>query len=346
MASSNQNPPPLVSVSMICYNAELFIAEAIEGVLAQDTSFPLELVIGDDCSSDGTRAILEAYAAEYPGLIRLLPKGPNLGITGNTARNFAHCRGKYIAICDGDDIWVDPFKLKKQVEFLESNPEYGLSYSDVEPVSETGAPIQDPDTMGIRKHYTDGKIFFKLLQGNFINNSTVVFRRKYLENHVVLPTRSYQIQDYVTWLHIAACGGKGHFLPTRTTKYRRHSNSLSINVPWGKKTGNRRMLRFYLYKAVANFDRLNKQALSTEEKTLLFRRMLSLLFRKPGTMEMKMEVLLRMPKYYPGFFNLIRLGFVKVEKGFSSFQLFKKTAYAVASINLFFEEFGLMASYF
>ena len=132
---------PLVSVSMICYNAEAFIAESIESILNQKVDFPIELVIGDDCSKDNTRQICETYAEKYPEIIRLLLPENNLGIGGNTARTMGSCRGKYIAVCDGDDIWIDPHKLKRQVDFLEQNPHYGVVYTDVETVSETGACI-------------------------------------------------------------------------------------------------------------------------------------------------------------------------------------------------------------
>ncbi|MBK7338828.1 MAG: glycosyltransferase [Saprospirales bacterium] len=330
---------PLVSVSMICYNAEPFIAEAIEGVLQQQTSFEIELVIGDDCSQDETRRIIEEYGAKYPGKISVVPKGENLGITGNTARNFAACRGKYIAICDGDDVWIDPFKLQKQVDFLENHPDYGLSYTDIETVSETGAPIYDQHAVELRHFYAEGNIFFKLLGGNFINNSTVVFRRKYLENHTVRPDRIYQIQDHVTWLHIAACGGKGHLLPSPTTQYRRHTQSLSINVPWSKRRGNRKMFHLYMFKAVADFDAMNRLPIAREDKALLFRRMLSLIYRRWGSLEMKMDILKRLPRYIPGIVDLIKLGRLKMERGISILQSFNKPATSISSTYILIEEF-------
>jgi len=116
------NIPPLVSVQMITYNHEPFIAQAIEGVLMQKTNFKYELVIGEDCSTDNTRKICEEYARNYPDIIRLLPSEKNLGMFANGTRTMKACmNGKYIGICEGDDYWTDPYKLQKQVDFLEKN---------------------------------------------------------------------------------------------------------------------------------------------------------------------------------------------------------------------------------
>ena len=114
---------PLVSIIMITYNHERFIAQAIEGVLMQETGFPFELVIGEDCSTDGTRAVCEKYAREHPDRIRLLPAERNLGMNLNARRTLRACRGKYIANCEGDDLWTDAGKLQRQAEYLETHPE-------------------------------------------------------------------------------------------------------------------------------------------------------------------------------------------------------------------------------
>ena len=298
---------PLVSVSMISYNAEAYIADAIESVLNQQTEFSFELVIGDDASTDGTRAVAEAYANRHPGIIRLLPKGENLGIAANTARNFSHCRGKYIAICDGDDVWADPLKLQKQVHFLEQYDDYGISYSDVATISETSAPLEDPEILEMRTRYKQGDVFFDLLQANFISNSSAVFRRKYLDDHLILPARTYHIQDHILWLHIAARGGKAHFVPERTTLYRKHSSALTVKVPRRKQKGNRQMFHYYLHKAIVDFDKYHRSRLTEDQEILLFRRMLSIIYRRTGTSAMKLNVLWRMPRYFPGIRNVARI---------------------------------------
>lgn len=119
---------PKVSVWMITYNHEPFVAQAIESVLMQETDFPVELVIGEDCSTDGTRAICERHARAHPDRIWLLPSERNLGMMGNMVRTLAACRGKYIALCEGDDYWMDPQKLHKQVAWLEQHPQASFCF--------------------------------------------------------------------------------------------------------------------------------------------------------------------------------------------------------------------------
>ena len=121
---------PLVSVKMITYNHEPYIAQAIEGVLGQETSFPFELVIGEDCSTDGTREIVFDYQKKYPDIIRVITSDKNVGARKNGLRTEKACRGKYIAYCEGDDYWHHPQKLEKQVDYLERHPECGLIHSD------------------------------------------------------------------------------------------------------------------------------------------------------------------------------------------------------------------------
>jgi len=120
------NSLPVVSVYMITYNHESYIAQAIEGIMMQQTDFPIELVIGEDCSTDRTREICLEYQDKYPEIIRLLLPEKNIGIYKNSKSTFIECKGKYIAICEGDDYWTDPLKLQKQVYFLETRPDFAL----------------------------------------------------------------------------------------------------------------------------------------------------------------------------------------------------------------------------
>jgi glycosyltransferase involved in cell wall biosynthesis len=117
---------PTVSVAMIAYNREQFIAQAIESVLMQETAFVVELVIGEDCSTDCTRGIVQAYARKYPNVIRALLPEKNLGVSRNYEAVWQACRGKYIAWLDGDDYWRTPQKLQKQVALMEANPHYSM----------------------------------------------------------------------------------------------------------------------------------------------------------------------------------------------------------------------------
>ena len=130
---------PLVSISMITYNHAPFIAQAIEGVLQQKTTFPFELVIGEDCSTDNTREIVSEYHKKHPDIFRVIASDKNIGATRNSLRTLKACQGKYIAYCEGDDYWHHPYKLQKQVDYLESHQECGLVYwnSFTAPVSVT-----------------------------------------------------------------------------------------------------------------------------------------------------------------------------------------------------------------
>jgi glycosyltransferase involved in cell wall biosynthesis len=121
---------PLVSVLMITYNHRAHLAKAIDHVLAQKTSFPFELVIGEDCSTDGAREIAFDYAARHPKVIRLITSERNVGMIANLDRANGACRGKYIAYCEGDDFWQRPDKLQLQADYLENHPECGLVSSD------------------------------------------------------------------------------------------------------------------------------------------------------------------------------------------------------------------------
>lgn len=130
---------PLVSVATIAYNVEKFLPAAIESVLQQRTNFKVELVIGEDCSTDDTREIALKYQERYPHIIRVLQHEKNLGLTPNSVATQNACRGKYIALLDGDDYWTDSFKLQKQVDFLEKNPGYSGSGHQAMKIYEDGS---------------------------------------------------------------------------------------------------------------------------------------------------------------------------------------------------------------
>lgn len=113
----------LISVVIVTYNQEDTIRRSIDSVLIQECHVPFEIVIGEDCSTDGTRAICEAYAQKYPDIIRLFCNEHNKGINDNYFDCLLQCRGRYIADCAGDDFWTDPKKLEKEVCVMEAHPE-------------------------------------------------------------------------------------------------------------------------------------------------------------------------------------------------------------------------------
>ncbi len=192
---------PLVSVKMITYNHALYITQAIEGVLQQKTSFPFELVIGEDCSTDGTRKIVFEYQKKYPNIIRVITSDTNVGMHKNSYRTGKVCRGKYIAFCEGDDYWHDPHKLQKQVDYLESHPEYGLVHSDQDRYYEgTGKKIKNffratnnipPKNFNIFRGW-----------GHYHILTCTVMVRKYLLDKIISDPHIYQNDQYIGALDI------------------------------------------------------------------------------------------------------------------------------------------------
>lgn len=116
-----------LSVAIITYNQERFVAQAIESVLAQKVGFEYEIVIGDDCSTDGTGAIVSDFSRRYPNRIVALQRKRNLGALENFRGTLAACRGQYLALLEGDDYWTCTDKLQKQVDFLDEHPDHVIS---------------------------------------------------------------------------------------------------------------------------------------------------------------------------------------------------------------------------
>ena len=119
---------PLLSVCLITYNQENYIQKAIESVFAQETNFNIEFIISNDCSSDNSHEKIEEIIKKAPKnfSVRYFNHQQNLGMMKNFIKTMEAAKGKYIALCEGDDYWTDPYKLQKQVDFLEENEGYGF----------------------------------------------------------------------------------------------------------------------------------------------------------------------------------------------------------------------------
>ena len=120
---------PLVSVCVTTYNHEPYLADALDAILAQRCDFGVEIILGEDCSADGTLSVCRAYAEKYPEKITLISSTENVGWRANYRRCVERARGKYIAFCDGDDYWCDESRLAEQVALMEQNPDVGLCYT-------------------------------------------------------------------------------------------------------------------------------------------------------------------------------------------------------------------------
>ena len=118
-----------ISVIITSYNHQAYIEQCVESILGQKGDFEMEIIVGDDCSRDRTGAILEGYRQKHPNLIRILHDDKNLGITRNLKRCLDACTGEFIAICEGDDYWTDPYKLQKQSQYLRARPDFAMCFS-------------------------------------------------------------------------------------------------------------------------------------------------------------------------------------------------------------------------
>ena len=133
IAISKEEQPLMVTIRCITYNHEPYIRQCLEGFVMQKTNFRFEAIVHDDASTDGTAAIIREYAEKYPDIIKPIYETENQYSKrdGSLRRIMdAHTHGKYVAMCEGDDYWIDPLKLQKQVDFLEDNPEYGMVHTN------------------------------------------------------------------------------------------------------------------------------------------------------------------------------------------------------------------------
>jgi glycosyltransferase involved in cell wall biosynthesis len=173
---SGEIKKPHVSVFVITYKHENYIAQCLDSLVSQITDFDFHIIIGEDCSPDNTGLICEQYANRYPEIITLLPNTENIGAVRNGIRTFRACTGKYIAMCEGDDYWCDNYKLQKQVDFLEANPDFSICFAEAEVLDEMGwnmphnfyFPVLTKDVFTIEDFITS--------QQNIIPTASILFR--------------------------------------------------------------------------------------------------------------------------------------------------------------------------
>jgi glycosyltransferase involved in cell wall biosynthesis len=208
---STDNASIKLSVHLITYNQESFIRQAIEGVLMQKVNFTYEILIGDDFSTDNTKEIISEYAAKFQAIKPHLHTS-NLGPKGLEGKNnflniYNACTGKYIALLDGDDYWTDPYKLQKQVDFLESNPDYAICFHKVK-ILQNGQ-IKDDSGTEDRFNQIEGEdigVRDLLKHGNFINTASVMFRNTI--NHFPLEFSLSPVGDYFLYIMLTESGSK------------------------------------------------------------------------------------------------------------------------------------------
>ena len=214
---------PLISILMITFNQEKFIAQAIESALMQHANFKYEIVIGEDCSTDRTRDIVLEYQEKYADRIKLLLQSENVGMHKNFVDTYYACKGKYIALLEGDDYWTDPNKLQKQVDFLENNPDFAICFHNMWIIDEDKPHLIRESNIK-QKEITD---INTLARGNYIYTASCVFRN----NFIILPDWFYQcpVGDYPLHL-LNAQYGKIKFINEIMGVYRVHKGGVWENT--------------------------------------------------------------------------------------------------------------------
>jgi len=162
-----------VSVLLISYNHEKFIAQALDSVLMQEVDFDYEIVVGEDCSTDQTRKIVEKYQQKHPNKIQVLLPEKNLGMLRNFVKTFKACRGQYIALLEGDDYWTSRNKLQKQVNFLDTHSECTECFHNVNVIYDSCPGKNHPfHRLKLKKYFT----LKDVVSRHFIPTCSTMFR--------------------------------------------------------------------------------------------------------------------------------------------------------------------------
>ena len=221
-----------ISVGIITYNQQDTIAQTLDSILCQKGDFDLEVVVGEDCSTDNTWAICQAYAERYPEQVLLLENTHNLGIMANFARVMKACTGEYVGICAGDDYWCDEEKLQKQLEYFKAYPECGVCTTNGyrylvrrDEMVPGVAPLQPIKDGNVSKHY-----FSESYQGGvYAMPLTMLFRRELLQyvDFDVFIDRGFPVEDYPMQAIMAMHTKWGH-IDDMTVVYRVYSESATF----------------------------------------------------------------------------------------------------------------------
>lgn len=213
---------PLVSVFCLTYNHAPYIRQCLDGFLMQRTSFDYEVIINDDASTDGTTEIIKEYENKYPEIIIPIYHEENLYSKGERGFWNKYClpraQGKYIALCEGDDYWTDPYKLQKQVDFLEEHPEYVLIYTNAEKVNSKSEKVLRNSLKGVSGDITR----YLFYRGNPVVSATVCYRRKYLldyQTEIKKMPFKMKMGDLPLWIYLSL-QGKFKYMHDKTTAYR------------------------------------------------------------------------------------------------------------------------------
>jgi glycosyltransferase involved in cell wall biosynthesis len=242
---------PLLSVNMITYNHEKYIVQAINSVLMQKVDFTYEIVVGEDCSTDGTRAILLEYKEKYPQIFNLILHEKNVGIARNVQAVDKACRGEYIAVLEGDDYWSDPHKLQIQVDEMRKYPDCHMSFHPAIEIWEDKSR-KDERT---RRQAEGNRIFttHEIIKGGggFCPTASLVLKRDVLD---MLPQWFYESPsgDFFTQI-LGSLHGGALYIDRPMSVYRR-------NAPgsWSVENKNTARQAQFLTSLLTAFDHLDR----------------------------------------------------------------------------------------
>lgn len=209
------------SIWMITYNHENFISDALDSILMQEVNFKYEIVIGEDCSTDGTRELIKSYQLKYPDIIIPIFYETNVGLHQNFINVMNKCRGKYIALCEGDDFWTDPCKLQKQVDFLEINEKFSMACNSSSEVDQHGTEFKIA-----KREESVIDLAMLLREGWFIRTASIVFRREAIRTGFPDFFYTAYSTDYILQVMILK-HGKCRYFPEVMSAYRHHPGGIS-----------------------------------------------------------------------------------------------------------------------
>lgn len=225
-----------VTVCCVTYNHKKFIAQALDSFVMQKTTFPFQVLVGDDASTDGTTEIVREYAKKYPEIIKPILHEKNIGAFNNSLSLYQAAKTEYVAICDGDDYWTDPLKLQKQVDFLDAHPDFAVCFHPVEVKWEDNS--QKTTLFPTKKQLKDKAVFTlaDLFKENFMQTNSILFRWRFKQENISdYWTDEINPGDYhLNLLH--AQTGKIGFLPDVMAAYRKQSSGIwyeaGKNIEW------------------------------------------------------------------------------------------------------------------
>lgn len=213
---------PLVVIHSLTFNHEPYLRKALDGFVMQQTKFPFVAVVHDDASTDKTAQILREYAERFPEIILPIFEEENQwskkGALDEIKKAYIEATGaKYVATCEGDDCWIDPYKLQKQVEILEKDSSVSLIHTGFNVINNDNLELKSPKYESFNKIGRSGFVLEELLRRNYILTCTVMVRKDIFNSYFYINSPSKM--DYLTFL-TAAIEGNIYYLPDKTSQYR------------------------------------------------------------------------------------------------------------------------------